>query len=66
MLVLLIGEERCGVPEVDARSVVYVRGGGGGGGEGTCVEDLAHVNGGGGCGIGYYYAVEGAERGEGV
>ena len=66
MLVLLIGEEGRGVSEVDARSVVYVGRGSGGGGEGTCVEDLAHVDCGGGCGIGYYYAVEGAEGGEGV
>ena len=66
MLILLIGEQRGWVPEVDARSVVYMGGGNGVGGEGTCVEDLAHVDGGFGGGIGYYYAVEGAERGEGV
>lgn len=70
MLVGLVGEEGGGVAEVDAWEVGKGVVGGGvciwGGGEGRSVEDLAHVDCGGGGGVGYYYAVEGAERGEGV
>ena len=55
--------------EVDARSMIVVNSGRRGigvGGERTCVEDLAHVDCGGGGRVGDYYAVEGAEGGEGV
>ena len=71
-----VGEEGGGVAEVDAWSVVIyivlcggvggIGGGIGGGNEGDCVEDLAHVDCGGGGGVGDYYAVEGGEGGEGV
>ena len=55
------GEQGSGCAEEDARVVS-----GGVCGEGCLVEDLAHVDCGGGGGVGGYYSVEGAEGGEGI